>query len=91
MCAGLQVHPFAPCILSCSRDGTLRCWHLETMKEVGCVCVCVYGWSYSVKLGHSALGFKLVMNYLECTATFHVAIGYCVTPTRKPTFGEFSR
>ena len=32
--AGLKVHPLTPCVVSCSLDGTVRSWHLESMTEV---------------------------------------------------------
>ena len=31
---GLKVHPLSPCVVSCSLDGTVRSWHLESMTEV---------------------------------------------------------
>lgn len=31
---GLKVHPLSSCVVSCSLDGTVRSWHLESMTEV---------------------------------------------------------
>ena len=31
---GINIYPLAPCVISCSLDGTLRCWHMETLTEV---------------------------------------------------------